>query len=305
MEIDYIREFITLAQVQNYMAAAEESYISQPSLTKHIKAIEMELGVSLFDRTTRKVHLNQFGRTFLPYAERIVSAHREARSALSKMSRDVSSTVNLGVLPSFIAYGLLNCLDSFKRRFPDYSVTLTEASNDELFSYLTEGRCNVVFVRHFEENLDPQFAVLPYMRDALVLVVSAGHPLDDGRSSVRVEELEGVELMTSTSSNEARLLAKLSQKTGVRFHISNRISRSESIISLLKRDIGAAFLMRVPTDCFYGDIIGSSIKVLNVEPEVSNMVSMVYMKDRPLNPALRSFIDIVSSHLSEQKAKKE
>ena len=68
MEIDYIREFITLAQVQNYMAAAEESYISQPSLTKHIKAIEMELGVSLFDRTTRKVHLNQFGRTFLPYA---------------------------------------------------------------------------------------------------------------------------------------------------------------------------------------------------------------------------------------------
>ena len=63
--------------------------------------------------------------------------------------------------------------------------------------------------------------------------------------------------------------------------------------------------MRVPTDCFYGDIIGSSIKVLNVEPEVSNMVSMVYMKDRPLNPALRSFIDIVSSHLPEQKAKKE
>lgn len=60
MEIDYIREFVTLADVGNYMEAADILFISQSTLSRHIKSIEEDLGAPLFDRTTRKVVINEF-----------------------------------------------------------------------------------------------------------------------------------------------------------------------------------------------------------------------------------------------------
>ena len=71
MEIEYIKEFVVLAETENYLEAAESLFISQSTLSKHIKIIEKELDVQLFDRTTRKVHLNKYGKMFLKYAKEI------------------------------------------------------------------------------------------------------------------------------------------------------------------------------------------------------------------------------------------
>ena len=66
MDLNYIREFVVLANTCNYMEAAEQLFISQSALSRHIKNLEEELGVSLFDRSTRSVTLNAFGMLFLP-----------------------------------------------------------------------------------------------------------------------------------------------------------------------------------------------------------------------------------------------
>ena len=71
MEIDYIREFVVLTETENFLEAAERLFISQSSLTRHIKSLEEDLGMQVFDRTTRKVTLNNFGKLFLPYAKEI------------------------------------------------------------------------------------------------------------------------------------------------------------------------------------------------------------------------------------------
>ena len=71
MEINYLREFVVLAQTGNFMEAADLLYCSQSTLSKHIQNMETELGVPLFDRTTRKVALSKFGQLLLPYAKQI------------------------------------------------------------------------------------------------------------------------------------------------------------------------------------------------------------------------------------------
>lgn len=65
MEIKYLSEFVTLAKTKNYMEAADILYISQSSLSKHIQSIERELGVTLFDRSTRRVKLSADGNLLL------------------------------------------------------------------------------------------------------------------------------------------------------------------------------------------------------------------------------------------------
>ena len=65
MELNHLKEFVVLAKIENYMEAAENLFISQSTLSKHIKSLETELGINLFDRTTRQVKLNEAGRVFL------------------------------------------------------------------------------------------------------------------------------------------------------------------------------------------------------------------------------------------------
>lgn len=75
MEIKLLREFIVLAQSETFLKAADMLFISQPTLSRHIKNMETELGVSLFERTTRSFKLTKYGDMFLPYARKIVELY--------------------------------------------------------------------------------------------------------------------------------------------------------------------------------------------------------------------------------------
>jgi DNA-binding transcriptional LysR family regulator len=71
LEIEFIKEFVILAETGNYLKAADLLFISQPALSRHIMSLEKQLGVALFNRTTRSLELSEYGRRFLPYAREI------------------------------------------------------------------------------------------------------------------------------------------------------------------------------------------------------------------------------------------
>ena len=95
MDIEKCREYIVLAQTRNFLEASEQLNIAQSSLSKHMKSLETELGVTLLDRTTRKVSLSADGRVFLPYAERLVRTANEARNVLADQKRYKRRTVRI------------------------------------------------------------------------------------------------------------------------------------------------------------------------------------------------------------------
>ena len=81
MKIQYICEFTTLARLHSFLKAAEELHISQATLSRHIKRMEEEMGVLLFERTTRHVCLTKEGRIFLSYAIAIQDLYGKFKSA--------------------------------------------------------------------------------------------------------------------------------------------------------------------------------------------------------------------------------
>lgn len=81
MQTQYYKEFLVLAQTLNYWAAADKLFISQSVLSKHIKAMERELGSPLFRRSSRKVALTELGEKLLPLAEKICRLQAEAAAA--------------------------------------------------------------------------------------------------------------------------------------------------------------------------------------------------------------------------------
>ena len=87
MKIQNMREFLMLSEVKNFNSASEKLFLSQPTLSRHIKELEEELGVTLFSRSTRRVELTEYGQFFLPYAQRIVSAEDEFTEGLTAMRK--------------------------------------------------------------------------------------------------------------------------------------------------------------------------------------------------------------------------
>lgn len=87
MKIQSMREFITLSELKNFNYASEKLFLSQPTLSRHIKELEEELGVTLFNRSTRRVELTEYGQYFLPFAKRIVSAEDEYTEGFARMRK--------------------------------------------------------------------------------------------------------------------------------------------------------------------------------------------------------------------------
>ena len=77
MKIEYLNEFLVLARCLNYVVAADMLFLSQSTLTRHIQALEEFYGVSLFDRSTRKMTLTKEGELLIPYAKAILNKYGE------------------------------------------------------------------------------------------------------------------------------------------------------------------------------------------------------------------------------------
>ena len=91
LKIQSMREFLTLSELKNFNSASERLFLSQPTLSRHIKELEEELGVTLFSRSTRRVELTECGEYFLPFAKLIVHAEDEYTERLAAMKKTIDS----------------------------------------------------------------------------------------------------------------------------------------------------------------------------------------------------------------------
>ncbi|MBQ9196058.1 MAG: LysR family transcriptional regulator [Clostridia bacterium] len=132
MELKYIREFVSLAETGNYFETAERLFITTSSLSRHIKALEEELGMPLFDRTTRKVELNSHGRLFLPYAKQFVKIDDECAMAFDEEAAYSKGAIGIGSIPMMKAYNISRILQQYRQNNKNVIINIHEADSTPL-----------------------------------------------------------------------------------------------------------------------------------------------------------------------------
>ena len=177
MELNYLREFVALAQTCHYQETADRLFISQPSLSKHIKAMEAELGAELFKRTSRRVELSEFGSAFLPYAQRIAAIQEEYTGTLLRELQWKEQRMAVGISPLVTLHSLQPFLTGFAQAHPDYQIDLVERDDVSLRRLLRSGRCTLIIAAQSPRFDDREFAALPYAKDILVALMTETHPL--------------------------------------------------------------------------------------------------------------------------------
>ena len=148
MELRHLRYFLAVAEELNFTRAAERLGISQPPLTQQVKALEAELGVTLFDRSAYRIELTDAGRIFAAEAARILGDARSAMQAARRAATGVTGRVRVGFTESASFNSLVtSSLQRYRSDFPAVEVSLEEHPSTDLIAALREGRIDAAFVR--------------------------------------------------------------------------------------------------------------------------------------------------------------
>lgn len=185
MDLNWFLEFVVLAETLHYANAVEKLYTTQSTLSKHIQAMEKELGAQLFVRGYHKLELTPFGRVMLPYAYDIMRVKGSYEEAAFRMLRGDAKVLRINAIPALPEYGITDKFIRFQEKFPDVQISVSEADSIVIRKELLEHQCDLAIMRGsrsfadagYVSSRDDMLRRIPICMDELVAVLPAGHPL--------------------------------------------------------------------------------------------------------------------------------
>jgi DNA-binding transcriptional LysR family regulator len=299
VRLDYIDEFVVLAKTGNYQRAANILYISQSSLSKHIKSMETELGSELFLRTTRRIELSPFGTSFLPYAEQISALNEDFHREMMLHQEKSSGRIVISMLPMESMYRITDAVIQFQKENPKYHVDIIEGDSEECRQMLRDGKCDLSFVRDLAgaPKDDAGFYIMPYMNDPMVAMLPKSHPLAS-RKSVRVEELKGNSFILLQQKTLAyHICVSLCREAGFEPRIAFTVSHGDTLADLVNDGMGISMLTMVPATY----LLKNNSTVVEISPKVNVEVRILYRQETLDNPAASALLHFIEQHLHARK----
>jgi DNA-binding transcriptional LysR family regulator len=271
--------------------AAETLFVTQPSLTARLLALEKELGEPLFVRTRQGMRLTDAGRGFLPYAERAMRALRDGRQALEEVRSGVAGHLLLAAAPAVSTYLLPSILETFAERHPRVEVAVRTGHSEDVQVMVLRDEVQLGLGRAL---LHPDIELKPFYEDHLVLAVHPHHPFTRDES-VQMEDVgrERLILFDITSSyRELTEAAFLSAGVVPRFVME--LDNIESAKKMVQRKLGIALLPSSSVRQEQSDGTLGIVPVADLPQVPTRIVSMRRRDAGPPAGAVRAFLDLLS-----------
>lgn len=293
MEIDYLCEFAVIAKLGNFSLAAEELFISQSSLSKHIIALEKELNIQLFDRTSRKVTLSEAGAKILPYANQISEIKKGIISTTAEQINRGKRVINIASIPVMAPYDITGAIAHFQKDCPEINLSISEYEHHDILRLLESGECELAFTRKSQEE-SSILGYTTFYKDYLVAVLPCSHRLSSEKT-LRLLQLENEEfLFLDKETALYDLCFDLCSGFGFIPKVKYTGHRPENIIDLVSQGMGIALLMRRHTDYFKN----AGVKCIDVIPTVESTICLAKIKSHKLSHAAKVFWNYIHSSYS-------
>jgi DNA-binding transcriptional LysR family regulator len=243
-ELRRLRYFTAVAERLHFGRAAEALHISQPPLSRAIRALEEELGVTLFARTRRRVELTAAGARLLEETRRVTEQLERALHEVRAMSVGARARLRIGFV-SLADYGVLpELLRAYKAAQPGVRLALREMLSPEQAAALAGGELD------FGLLLPPvagaaRLEHLVVQRERFVVALSARHRLARGRGRLALRELAGEPFVMIPRQIAPRLydiVAQLAAQAGVSLNVAQEAIQMQTVVSLVSSGLGAAIV---------------------------------------------------------------
>ncbi|MCA1595288.1 MAG: LysR family transcriptional regulator [Chloroflexi bacterium] len=301
MELFQLRSFLQVAESGSFTRAAEALFVTQPAVTQHVRALEQELGVRLFDRTGRGVRLTAAGTALQYHARRSLTNLEEGRQVIADLQSGAAGRLVIGAGVTTSIFHLPGWLRRFREMFPGIDVVVRTGRSREVASMILERIVDVGLVTSLSQHAE--IHAVPLFEEQIVLVIAAGETLLEGRNdgetdpnalSLPVEHLASVPLILFPPGTGFReYLDRSLAEARVSPTVKMESDSLEAIKSFVAVGLGASFL---PAAAVAAEIDSGVLRPVAVSglPSLKRQTSALYRSDRYLTAGARGFLGVLA-----------
>ena len=292
LQIDFrhLETFCRIAGLKSFSKAADDLFLTQPTVSGHILSLEQSLCLRLFDRTSREVRLTKAGEVFLEYASKLLSLRKDLLNALSEFSEGIRGDLSLGASTIPGEYLLPRLMGDFKREHPHFIISLKIADTKEIIQYVLQD--SVEFGIIGAKLNHPSLHYEKYEEDEIIVVAPSDHPLTRKRRVNLEELLNEPWIIREEGSGTQIALEKALRKRGKslkQFNVVMEMGSTSSVKEGVKAKLGLAFISGRATEEEVRQGFLSRIDVEGIEP-ISRQIYIVSHRGRTLSPIGTAFL---------------
>lgn len=296
VNLDLYRVFYTVAKCGSLTRAAEELYISQPAVSRSIKQLETQLGVSLFTRTHRGMKLSaQGGKLIFAEVERALNLLEGAENRLAEMKTSPTGTLRIGASDTIFEYFLSDKIVEFHERFPAVKIDLAADFTPDTIEKLKADECDVAFV-NLPIEPDPDLKLYGNFMHLNDIFVTSNKYQELTQSPIKLADLKKYPLIMMEKNTVARrALDNFLRSIGVELQPSIEVGSWDLMKRLVMRGMGVGV---IPREYAKGRLEDKTL--LEVTTDVAlpvRSIGMLLAKNTPISYALHCFIDCLHKEI--------
>ena len=294
MDLNQLKSFLEIVREGSFTKAAKKLFLTQPALSLQIKAVEEELGVQLFERGGRQIHLTDAGQTLLSRAEEILGLVEQTRQEVVSLKELRSGRLTLGSTEANCLYVLPAIVKSFREKFPEVDIRLTSRKSAELVNLVAEGAIDfgiaTLPVSHPRIETSPLF----WRQD--VAVCRRGHPLTEKHRVTPEDLVEYPLLLLEVGSTSRKLIDGMFAEMDLVPKNVMELGSVEAIKQFVAIDLGVSI---VPELALEREVKDGQLHAMRLSWLPARHVGVIQRKNAYVSPASRMFLKLLKNYLPD------
>ncbi|EIT84774.1 LysR family transcriptional regulator [Fictibacillus macauensis ZFHKF-1] len=293
MDIKQLQYFIEVAKYNSFTRAADALFITQPTISKMIKNLEEELGVTLFDRSRKGLTLTDAGRTIFEQAKLVDKAFANLEMELDNLLGLKKGHIRIGLPPIFDSRLFPKLIGSFHERYPNVTFELWEEGSKKIEEEVANHQLDLGVIVLPTNNATFQY--FAFMEEDLRLIIHPDHPLAS-RDEISLSELcnESFILFNKDFVLHDRIISSCNQ-AGFNPHITSESSQWAFIEEMVVCKLGVSLLPE--SICRHLTDNVRSVKVVN--PSISWHLALIWNKNQYLSFAAKEWLRFAQEQLKK------
>nr|WP_321452827.1 LysR substrate-binding domain-containing protein [uncultured Carboxylicivirga sp.] len=259
--------FLSVAENLSFSKAADELFISQPAITKHIKELERRLNITLFDRKGNKIYLTEAGKLTYSHLKKIEQQYRELEFEIGRLNDTFMGELKIGASSTISQYLLPKAMASFHKRYPQIELYLSNGNSFEMEQLLIKNEIDMALVENASSQSNIKY--MPFMDDELI-VVTGSESIYAKQKSISLADFKEIPLvLREKGSGTLDVIKKALQSNEVNIENLNtliHLGSTEAIKNFLKDFDGIAVLSdkAVTTEIYLNQLVQVSVKGFDI-----------------------------------------
>lgn len=245
LNLDSLQMFCLVVENESITQAARKMFVSQPAVTRQMKALEEYYGTLLFERSGGHLCVTEAGKLLYPYAKAILEDHERAKERLSDYIGNEQTQVSVGATLTIGEYLLPKLLGRFKRQYPSLNLTIQIANTEDVLENLLEHRIDLALVEG--QVNDPSLDVEKFADDELILISSANHKWSNRKEIEPEELLEERMIWREVGSGTRKIVEDELERKDIldKMNVYMEIGSTQAIKATVEAGLGVAILSRM------------------------------------------------------------